>query len=115
MPSLRDSLLFHTRTPDLRPGLMNAAAPRLQFCGFIPPLQPEFGSHALTEAHPKVEPGKSRRKAAERMSVPKTAQGVVAHSLCDSLVKLIYGLGTVLKVVLQDLGSQCGVNGRCFR
>src|SRR6266568_2383627 len=40
------------RTPDLRSGLMNAAASRLQFCSFIPSLQPEFGSHALTEAHP---------------------------------------------------------------
>src|SRR5260221_11258527 len=30
---------------------MNAAASRVQFCSFIPPLQPEFGSHSHTEAH----------------------------------------------------------------
>src|SRR6266581_4865678 len=69
MPSLRDSILFLTRTPDLRPGLMNAAASRLESC--IPPLQPEFGSHALTEAHPfQKEYWSFREAGAGKRSAP---------------------------------------------
>jgi hypothetical protein len=46
----RDSLFIPLRTPDLRPGLMNAALNGLGRGDSIPPLRPKSRSHAHSEA-----------------------------------------------------------------
>jgi hypothetical protein len=61
-------------TPDLRPGLMNAVASRLEFAGYAPLLRRGFTSHTHTEK--RCGNPKSQGQTVE-LSLDRTAEGAV--------------------------------------